>query len=109
MKHCHKNTNEINLKVKNSYEGFVMKKKTYIFNDKTIIILEELKKSTNKKETQIIEEALNHYYDYMRGRSEIFEDLKMISKNFLEIINKVEELSYKLGKCEAKLEFAQKG
>ncbi|GAB6065105.1 hypothetical protein JCM9492_01970 [Aquifex pyrophilus] len=85
-----------------------MKKKTYVFNDKTVGILEELKKSTNKKETQIIEEALNYYYDYIRGKSEIFEDLKAISKNFLEIINKVEELSYKLGRCEAKLELIEK-
>ena len=42
------------------YKGFIMaKKKTYMFSEETIQTLEKLKKITNKKETQIISEALD--------------------------------------------------
>ncbi|HID66543.1 MAG TPA: hypothetical protein EYP32_07130 [Aquificaceae bacterium] len=86
-----------------------MKKKTYVFNERVIQILNELKKRTNKKETQIIEDALMHYYEYLMGRDEIFQEMKRLSKNLIDILNKVEELSYRLGKCEAEKEFLQKG
>jgi hypothetical protein len=85
-----------------------MKKKTYVFNEKVIQILDELKKRTNKKETQIIEEALVYYYEYLMGKDDVFQEMKRLSKNLIDILNKVEELSYRLGRCEAEKEFLQK-
>ena len=85
-----------------------MKKKTYVFNEKVLSSLEEIKKLTNKKETQILEEAIMLYLEYLNGKNSIIDDIKKITDNLNEIISKVEELSYKLGKCEAEREFLRK-
>ncbi|NPA32653.1 MAG: hypothetical protein GXO04_03400 [Aquificae bacterium] len=85
-----------------------MKKKTYVFNEHVIQILGELKKKTNKKETQIVEEALIYYYEYLTGKENLFQEMKKLTENILEILNKVEELSYRLGRCEAEKEFLMK-
>ncbi len=82
-----------------------MKKKTYVFSERALQALEELKKITNKKETQIIEEAILLYLDYVTGKECVFTEVKKVTDNIVTIINKVEELSYKLGRCEAEKEF----
>ncbi|WP_164930794.1 hypothetical protein [Aquifex aeolicus] len=81
-----------------------MKKKTFVFDEQTLKILEELKTKLNKKEVQIVEEALRIYHEYIVLREGLYGDVKKISENFLEIINKIEDLSYRLGKCEAERE-----
>ncbi|RUM28824.1 MAG: hypothetical protein DSY32_03900 [Aquifex sp.] len=81
-----------------------MKKKTFVFDEQTLKILEELKEKLNKKEVQIVEEALRFYHEYLVLKEGIYGDIKKISENFLEIINKIEDLSYRLGRCEAERE-----
>ncbi len=72
------------------------KKKTYMFSEETIQILEKLKKITNKKETQIISEALDVYLKYLERDKEFNDNLQFMT-------SKIEELSKKLGACEEKL------
>jgi len=81
-----------------------VKKKTFVFDEQTLKILEKLKTKLNKKEVQIVEEALKLYYEYVVLREGIYGDIKKISENFLEIIKRIEDLSYRLGKCEAERE-----
>ncbi len=72
------------------------KKKTYIFGKNTINTLEKLKEITNKKETQIISEALDIYLEYLNREKEFNDNLRYM-------VEKIEELSKKLGICEEKL------
>ncbi len=73
------------------------KKKTYVFDNQTVELLEELKKITGKSETRIICEALELYDEYIKKDGNL--------KNSLEVLlDKISELSYKLGRCEARLE-----
>ncbi len=72
------------------------KKKTYVFDNHILALLEELKLMTGKSETRIITEALELYEKHVKKEESL--------KNSLEIlVEKISELSYKLGKCEAKL------
>ncbi len=73
------------------------KKKTYVFDNQTIELLEELKNITGKSETRIICEALELYEEYIKKDGNL--------RNSLEVLlDKITELSYKLGKCQARLE-----
>ncbi len=72
------------------------KKKTYIFSEKTISNLEKLKDLTNKKETQIISEAVAVYLEYLERDKRFNDKLEFMVKE-------IENLSYKLGACEEKL------
>ncbi len=72
------------------------KKKTYMFTESTISTLEKLKEITKKKETQIISDALNLYLQYLEREKQFNDNLKFM-------IEKIEELSKKLGSCEEKL------
>ncbi len=72
------------------------KKKTYMFSEETIQTLEKLKKITNKKETQIISEALDVYLEYLEREKEFNDNLKFMTQT-------IQELSKKLGACEEKL------
>lgn len=72
------------------------KKKTYIFNEQTISNLEKLKDLTNKKETQIISEAVAVYLEYLERDKRFNDKLEFMVKE-------IEELSYKLGVCEEKI------
>ncbi len=72
------------------------KKKTYIFSEKTISNLEKLKDLTNKKETQIISEAVAVYLEYLERDKRFNDKLEFMVKE-------IENLSYKLGVCEEKL------
>jgi translation initiation factor 2B subunit (eIF-2B alpha/beta/delta family) len=73
------------------------KKKTYVFNQHTLEILDALKDMTKKSETQIIAEALELLEGYIRKEKELDNSLDIL-------LEKISELSYKLGKCEEKLE-----
>jgi len=72
------------------------KKKTYVFNQHVLDILERLKETTKKSETQIITEALELLDEYVRKDRELDSSLDIM-------LNKISELSYKLGKCEERL------
>jgi hypothetical protein len=58
--------------------------------------LDELKEITKKSETQIIAEALEIYRKYVNNNQELETNLQLF-------LDKIAELSYKLGKCEEKL------
>ncbi len=72
------------------------KKKTYVFNQHVLDILERLKEKTKKSETQIITEALELLEEYVRKEKELNSSLDIL-------LDKISDLSYKLGKCEEKL------
>ena len=72
------------------------KKKTYVFSTHTLNILEELKNITKKSETQIITEALELLEEYVKKDKELDSSLDVL-------LDKISDLSYKLGKCEEKL------
>ncbi len=72
------------------------KKKTYVFNQHTLSTLSKLKDMTKKSETQIITEALDLYEEYLRKERELDNGLDLL-------LEKIANLSYKLGKCEEKL------
>ncbi len=77
------------------------KKKTYVFDNNILNLLEELKLLTGKSETRIISEALELYEKHIKKEESI--------KNSLELLlDKISELSYKLGQCEAQLEKLKK-
>ena len=85
-----------------------MKKKTYVFDEDMLYKMEELRKALNKKEIAILKEALDdYYYKYKRGANAKSE-LDMLVNKIDSILNKVEELSYKLGKCEERNKYLQK-
>ena len=85
-----------------------MKKKTYVFNQKVLEALEELKQLTQRKETQIVEEAIIFYLDYLNGKNNMYAEVESVLRNIKEILEKVESLSYRLGRCEAEKEFLLK-
>lgn len=85
-----------------------MKKKTYVFNQRVLEALEELKQLTHRKETQIVEEAIIFYLDYLNGKNHMYAEVEAVLKNIKEIVDKVENLSYRLGRCEAEKEFLLK-
>ena len=72
------------------------KKKTYVFNKHTLEVLDGLKNVTKKSETQIIVEALELLEEYLRKDKELDSSLDIL-------LDKISELSYKLGKCEERL------
>ncbi len=72
------------------------KKKTYVFNKHTLEVLDALKNMTKKSETQIIVEALELLEEYIRKEKELDNGLDIL-------LEKISELSYKLGKCEERL------
>ncbi len=76
-----------------------MKKKTYVFDDDTLEILENLKCSTNKKEISIIRDALKMYYDVHNNQENLYKALNEIICQLNYITSKIEKLSYELGQC----------
>ncbi len=77
-------------------ELIMAKKKTYVFNEKTISNIEKLKNLTNKKETQIISEAVAVYLEYIERDKRFNDKLEFMVKE-------IENLSYRLGVCEEKI------
>lgn len=73
------------------------KKKTYIFGQETIGLINELKQMTNKSETQILSEAVELFYDYLKKN-------KSIHSNFEMLLDKVVELSFRLGELEQQMQ-----
>ncbi len=77
-----------------------MRKKTYLFDNHTVDIIQILKEELGKKETQIIKEALRLYFDNHRSNEEILKSFKDLIDKIESIVEKVSELSYRLGRCE---------
>lgn len=72
-----------------------MKKKTYVFDGKTLEVLNTLKIELGKKETQIIREALRLYYENQKNHREILLSAKDMERRLSEIerrLDKIEEL-----------------
>ncbi len=76
-----------------------MQKKTYVFDETTLEILDDLKCKLKQNETSIIKEAIRMYRDTMNGKDEIYRMLHEIVYKLEYIIEKVERLSFQLGKC----------
>ena len=66
-----------------------MKKKTFVFDEKVLSILSEIKQITKKSETQIVKESLKLYRDFLQKEKEA------LSKN-LELAEKLEGLIFRL-------------
>ncbi|NPA52113.1 MAG: hypothetical protein GXO22_04400 [Aquificae bacterium] len=73
------------------------KKKTYVFDNHILALLEELKLITGKSETRIISEALELYEKHIKEEESLKNSLGML-------LDKISDLSYKLGQCEAQLD-----
>ncbi|NPA53026.1 MAG: hypothetical protein GXO22_09035 [Aquificae bacterium] len=71
-------------------------KKTYVFNQSTAQLLEKLKISLGKSETQIISDALICLERYTNREKEFKDNLEIF-------ISKIENLSFLLGKYEEKI------
>ena len=66
-----------------------MKKKTFVFDEKVLFTLSEIKQITKKSETQIVKESLRLYRDFLE------KEKKALSKN-LELAEKLENLVLRL-------------
>ena len=76
-----------------------MKKKTYIFDDDTLEILDQLKCDLNQKEVSIIKDALRAYYEVQCNKKELYRTLHEVVSQLTHIVQKIEELSFALGQC----------
>ncbi len=76
-----------------------MRKKTYVFDEDTLEILENLKCSMNKKEISIIKEALRMYHEMHNNQENLYKMVKEIISQLEYITSKIENLSYELGQC----------
>lgn len=76
-----------------------MRKKTYVFDEDTLEILENLKCSMNKKEISIIKDALKMYYDVHNNQENLYKALNEIICQLNYIASKIENLSFELGRC----------
>ncbi len=77
-----------------------MRKKTYVFDDSTLSILETLREELGKKETQIIREALRLYFDNHREHVNLMNSLGELVERIERVVRQISELSYRLGRCE---------
>ena len=80
------------------------KKKTYVFDQDTLNILEALKRDLGKKETQILKEALRLYMEHHKGMSAMTTTAQEFLKSVENLTKHVSDLSYRLGRCEAEKE-----
>ncbi len=76
-----------------------LRKKTYMFDDETLDLLNELKCNLNKKEVGIIKEALKMYYEVQCNQETVYKSLNDIVSQLNMIVTKIEKLSYELGQC----------
>ncbi len=76
-----------------------MKKKTYIFDDDTLDMIDHLKYELNQKEVVILKEAIRMLYEYNCERKKKENILNDIIQKLDYIIRRIEELSFELGKC----------
>ncbi len=84
-----------------------MRKKTYVFDNETLRILEEIKRELGKKETQILKEALRLYYEHHRSVKREISRLEAMVREIEKLTGKISELSYKLGRCEERVRFLE--
>lgn len=84
-----------------------VRKKTYVFDDDTLEILENLKCSMNKKEVSIIREALRMYHDMHNNQENLYKALNEIICQLEYITSKIEKLSYELGQCKERNKYLE--
>ena len=77
-----------------------MKKKTYILDQNTLNILGTLCRELGKKETQIIKEALRVYLESHNRNQHFIDSMAEAMSKMEQALERVAELSYKLGRCE---------
>ncbi len=77
-----------------------MQKKTYMLDEETLNLLEELKWILNKKEITIIKESIKLYHEQHVKEETVLKILSEITNQLSYIINKIEVLSRELGRCE---------
>ena len=76
-----------------------MKKKTYIFDDSTLDMIDKLKCELNQKEVVVLKEAIRNLYEQSCERRKNEDTLKEIVKKLDYIVKRIEELSFELGRC----------
>lgn len=76
-----------------------MKKKTYIFDDSTLDMIDKLKCELNQKEVTVLKEAIRKLYEQSCEKRKNEDTLKEIVKKLDYIVKRIEELSFELGKC----------
>lgn len=79
-----------------------MRKKTYVFDNDTLEVLQVLKEELGKKETQIIREALRFYFENHRSNKNLMNSLNELVERMENIVKQISDLSYRLGRCEEK-------
>jgi len=77
-----------------------LRKKTYVFDDHTLEVLQVLKEELGKKETQIIREALRLYFENHRNSRNLMSSVNELVERMENIVKQISELSYRLGRCE---------
>ncbi len=85
-----------------------MRKKTYMFDDETLEILDELKCNLNKKEVGIIKEALRLYYETQKNQENLYSSIMGIVSQLNFILSRIEKLSYELGQCRERNKMLEK-
>ena len=76
-----------------------MKKKTYVFDDSTLDMIDKLKCELNQKEVTILKEAVRLLHEYHCNRKETYDYMKEIVRKLDYIVERIEFLSYQLGQC----------
>ena len=76
-----------------------MRKKTYIFDDSTLEMIDRLKCELNQKEVAILKEAIRMLYEQNCEKKKNYELLRDIVQRLDHIVKRVEELSLELGRC----------
>jgi len=79
-----------------------LKKKTYVFDDTTLDMLDRLKCELNQKEVSILREAIKKLHDYYCEKQRTYESLREIIQKLDYIVNRIEDLSFQLGQCREK-------
>jgi DNA-binding transcriptional regulator GbsR (MarR family) len=85
-----------------------LRKKTYILDDTTLDMLDRLKCELNQKEVSVIKEAVRKLHEYHCTRQKTYETLNEIVEKLNYIVQRIEELSYKLGKCEERNRYLER-
>ena len=75
-----------------------MRKKTYMLDDHTLDLLEELKRELNQKEVSVIREAVRQLHERHRKEKEYHSMLKDMVSRLDSLAKRIEELSFELGR-----------
>ncbi len=84
-----------------------MKKKTYIFDDNTLDMIDHLKCELNQKEVVILKEAIRMLYESKYERKKKEDLLNEIVRKLDYIVRRIEDLSFELGKCKERNKYLE--